>query len=118
MQAEAWKGGELALKMKRLRAAFDKKNTDGSGFLDSEAISVAPVQSGRDVNHLHLRAIQLLLVVKTRMVKSLHMHIYVQLEQEQEQIWDHLAIVRDSHVVMIRPYFVSAQLRKLYCRRK
>jgi len=77
MQAEAWKGGELALKMK------DKKNTDGSGFLDSEAISVAPVQSGRDVNHLHLRAIQLLLVVKTRMVKSLHMHIYVQLEQEQ-----------------------------------
>ncbi len=46
MQAEAWKGGEVALKLKRLRAAFDKKDTDKSGYLDRKEISAALSQSG------------------------------------------------------------------------
>ncbi len=46
MLAEAWKGGEVALKLKRLRAAFDKKDTDKSGYLDRKEISAALSQSG------------------------------------------------------------------------
>lgn len=44
--AEAWKGGERAFKLKRLRAAFDNTDTDGSGYLDSEEIATALGQSG------------------------------------------------------------------------
>lgn len=44
--AEAWKGGERAFKLKRLRAAFDNKDTDGSGYLEHNEISAALAQSG------------------------------------------------------------------------
>ncbi len=44
--AEAWKGGERAFKLKRLRAAFDNKDTDNSGYLDYEEIASALAQSG------------------------------------------------------------------------
>jgi hypothetical protein len=44
--AEAWKGGERAFKLKRLRAAFNNKDTDGSGYLDDEEIAAALAQSG------------------------------------------------------------------------
>lgn len=38
--ADAWKGGEMAAKRKTLKAAFDKKDTDGSGYLErSEIVS-------------------------------------------------------------------------------
>jgi len=45
-RAEAWKGGEGALKNKRLRSAFDKKDFDGSGFLERGEISWALASSG------------------------------------------------------------------------
>jgi len=44
--AEAWKGGERAVKLKRLRAAFDKKDADRSGYLDSDEIAAALAQAG------------------------------------------------------------------------
>lgn len=44
--AEAWKGGETALRLKRLRAAFDQKDTDGSGYLDHDEIAAALSQTG------------------------------------------------------------------------
>jgi CBS domain-containing protein len=46
MEAEAWKGGEEALRRKRLQAAFDRKDTDHSGFLDKKEISAALAASG------------------------------------------------------------------------
>jgi len=46
MEAEAWKGGERALKLRRLRAAFDKKDVDGSGYLEEEEILKALTKSG------------------------------------------------------------------------
>jgi nanoRNase/pAp phosphatase (c-di-AMP/oligoRNAs hydrolase) len=46
MTADAWKGGEKAFKLKRLRTAFDKKDTDGSGYLEANEISNALAQSG------------------------------------------------------------------------
>lgn len=46
MTADAWKGGEKAFQLKRLRAAFDKKDTDGSGYLEANEISNALAQSG------------------------------------------------------------------------
>ena len=46
MEAEAWKGGERALKMRRLRAAFDKKDIDGSGYLEEDEIINALRKSG------------------------------------------------------------------------
>lgn len=50
MEAEAWTGGEEALKRKRLRAAFDRRDTDGSGFLEQSEIAVALSQGGVVVN--------------------------------------------------------------------
>mmetsp|Transcript_247 Transcript_247/g.396 ORF Transcript_247/g.396 Transcript_247/m.396 type:complete len:907 (-) Transcript_247:110-2830(-) len=44
--AEAWKGGERALRLKRLRAAFDNKDSDGSGYLEVGEIASALSQSG------------------------------------------------------------------------
>lgn len=46
MEAEAWKGGEEALRRKRLQAAFDRKDTDHSGFLDKKEVSAALAASG------------------------------------------------------------------------
>lgn len=46
MEAEAWKGGEEALRRKRLRAAFDRKDTDRSGYLEKNEISAALAASG------------------------------------------------------------------------
>jgi len=46
MEAEAWKGGEEALRRKRLRAAFDRKDTDHSGYLEKSEISAALAASG------------------------------------------------------------------------
>jgi len=50
MEAEAWKGawkgGEEALKMRKLRAAFDKKDGNGNGFLEKDEIFKALANSG------------------------------------------------------------------------
>ena len=46
MQAEAWKGGEEALKRRRWKAAFDKKDIDSSGYLDKSEIASALASSG------------------------------------------------------------------------
>jgi nanoRNase/pAp phosphatase (c-di-AMP/oligoRNAs hydrolase) len=50
MEAEAWTGGEEFLKRKRLRAAFDRRDTDGSGFLEQSEIAIALSQGGVVVN--------------------------------------------------------------------
>ena len=46
MNTEAWKGGERALKLQRLRVAFDKKDIDGSGYLEEDEIGLALAKSG------------------------------------------------------------------------
>ena len=46
METEAWKGGEDALKRLRLRAGFDKIDTDGSGFLGQDEVAAALATSG------------------------------------------------------------------------
>jgi tRNA nucleotidyltransferase (CCA-adding enzyme) len=46
MYAEAWKGGEEAMRRKRLMAAFNRKDVDGSGSLDMGEISAALAASG------------------------------------------------------------------------
>lgn len=46
MEAEAWKGGEKALKLLKLRTAFDEKDADGSGYLDEKEIYKALSKSG------------------------------------------------------------------------
>lgn len=46
MEAEAWKGGEQALKLRRLRAAFDMKDIDGSGYLEEGEIFKTLTRSG------------------------------------------------------------------------
>ena len=43
---EAWMGGEEAMRRKRLRAAFDKRDTDGSGYLERREIAAALSSSG------------------------------------------------------------------------
>lgn len=43
---EAWKGGEDALRERRLRAAFDKKDTDESGYLKPGEIAAALSTTG------------------------------------------------------------------------
>ena len=50
METEAWTGGEEALKRKRLRAAFDRRDTNGSGFLEQVEIAAALSQGGVLVN--------------------------------------------------------------------
>jgi nanoRNase/pAp phosphatase (c-di-AMP/oligoRNAs hydrolase) len=44
--AEAWKGGEEALRKRRLRAAFDRTDTDGSGHLDKSEVEASLASSG------------------------------------------------------------------------
>lgn len=44
--AEAWKFGEEALKLRRLRAAFDSKDSDGSGYLEENEIFKVLAKSG------------------------------------------------------------------------
>ena len=46
MEAEAWKGGVEALLRRRLRAAFDRKDTNHSGYLERAEISAALAASG------------------------------------------------------------------------
>jgi len=46
METDAWKGGDEALRIDRLKAAFDKKDTDGSGYLDKKEIMRALQKSG------------------------------------------------------------------------
>jgi nanoRNase/pAp phosphatase (c-di-AMP/oligoRNAs hydrolase) len=46
MHAEAWKGGEEMFKRRRLRAAFEKRDSDGSGYLERREISAALASSG------------------------------------------------------------------------
>jgi hypothetical protein len=43
---EAWKGGEEALKRRRLQSAFVKKDVDRSGFLERQELSAALSASG------------------------------------------------------------------------
>jgi len=44
--AQAWRGGKDAQRRNRLRLAFNRKDTDGSGFLERDEISVALSSSG------------------------------------------------------------------------
>jgi nanoRNase/pAp phosphatase (c-di-AMP/oligoRNAs hydrolase) len=46
METSAWKGGEDALLRQRLRAAFDRKDLDGSGHLDQRELAAALAASG------------------------------------------------------------------------
>jgi nanoRNase/pAp phosphatase (c-di-AMP/oligoRNAs hydrolase) len=46
MHAEAWQGGEEALRRRRLRTAFDRKDTDGLGYLAESDIAAAAASSG------------------------------------------------------------------------
>jgi len=46
MEAGAWMGGEIALKRRRLQASFDRKDIDGSGYLDRSEIAAALASSG------------------------------------------------------------------------
>jgi nanoRNase/pAp phosphatase (c-di-AMP/oligoRNAs hydrolase) len=45
-EAEGWKGGEEALLRQRLSAAFDRKDTDSSGFLERNEIAAALAATG------------------------------------------------------------------------
>jgi nanoRNase/pAp phosphatase (c-di-AMP/oligoRNAs hydrolase) len=44
--ATAWQGGEEFVRRRRLRAAFDRKDKDGSGYLDRNEIATALAASG------------------------------------------------------------------------
>jgi len=46
MFTEAWKGGEEALRRKRLQAAFAKKDADDSGYLERQELVAALLASG------------------------------------------------------------------------
>jgi nanoRNase/pAp phosphatase (c-di-AMP/oligoRNAs hydrolase) len=46
LYAEAWQGGEDALRRRRLRAAFDRTDTDGSGFLEEQEVTTSLASSG------------------------------------------------------------------------
>jgi nanoRNase/pAp phosphatase (c-di-AMP/oligoRNAs hydrolase) len=46
LYAEAWQGGEDALRRRRLRAAFDRTDMDGSGYLEEGEIAASLASSG------------------------------------------------------------------------
>ena len=46
LYAEAWQGGEEALRRRRLRIAFDRTDIDGSGYLDETEIATSLASSG------------------------------------------------------------------------
>mmetsp|Transcript_46698 Transcript_46698/g.56526 ORF Transcript_46698/g.56526 Transcript_46698/m.56526 type:complete len:465 (-) Transcript_46698:315-1709(-) len=46
LDAEAWKGGEDALKRRRIRAAFNRRDLDGSGYLDRSEVKMCLSNSG------------------------------------------------------------------------
>lgn len=46
LYAEAWQGGEEALRRRRLRAAFDRTDTDGSGYLDEREVAASLASAG------------------------------------------------------------------------
>ena len=46
LYAEAWQGGEDALRRRRLRAAFDRTDTDQSGHLDHAEVSASLASAG------------------------------------------------------------------------
>jgi nanoRNase/pAp phosphatase (c-di-AMP/oligoRNAs hydrolase) len=46
LYAEAWQGGEEALRRRRLRAAFDRTDINGSGFLEENEIAASLASSG------------------------------------------------------------------------
>jgi nanoRNase/pAp phosphatase (c-di-AMP/oligoRNAs hydrolase)/predicted transcriptional regulator len=46
MYTEAWQGGEEGLRRKRLRAAFDRTDTNGSGYLEKKEVVAALASSG------------------------------------------------------------------------
>lgn len=46
MTAEAWKGGEEALRRRQWRAAFDKRDDDNSGYLEKDEITAVLASSG------------------------------------------------------------------------
>ena len=46
LYAEAWQGGEEALRRRRLRVAFDRTDIDGSGYLDESEIATSLASSG------------------------------------------------------------------------
>jgi len=46
LYAEAWQGGEEALRRRRLRAAFDRTDTDQSGFLDEAEVLTSLASAG------------------------------------------------------------------------
>ena len=62
-QAEAWRGGEEALKRKRLRAAFEKRDTDGSGYLERHEISAALASSGVIASVVSVKSCKLMFVL-------------------------------------------------------
>ena len=46
LYAEAWQGGEEALRRRRLRVAFDRTDVDGSGYLEESEIATSLASSG------------------------------------------------------------------------
>lgn len=46
LYAEAWKGGEEALRRRRLRKAFDRRDTDGSGYLEENEVALSLASAG------------------------------------------------------------------------
>ena len=46
MYATAWQGGEEAAQRRRLKVAFDRKDTDGSGYLTQSELAAALASSG------------------------------------------------------------------------
>jgi len=59
--AEAWRGGDEAMRRRRLRAAFDRRDTNGSGFLEKKELTdldcywrVMIVEWWIDVTRAHL----------------------------------------------------------------
>lgn len=51
MFAEAWRGGEDALRRRRLQAAFDRNDLDASGYLEAHEIAATLAASGIIASH-------------------------------------------------------------------